>query len=315
MEHLHRTPPRPSTSRATIDANARTTVMLTPAPFVSSAVEQQDVAAVVEENVASAEFRDDDGLSLSSVESSEHRHHTPPRPSSHRAGIDANAHVTDNWTPLSFVSSAARQQVVVAVEEIVANVEFSDDDSLSLSSVESCEAEELECCICLEEPSANNVTTIDGCEHKFCIECIIEWSETNNVCPLCRTRFTAYESAGGILQQVPDRRPVAAASINLVRLFNLEEIAVVRDESNEEVFVAMRQRSVEPQEEERQERQILQQLAGLLLQQNGQMPDQMTVHFVDLSAEPRAEEVVEQGTEGQTVEQAAEEGTEGQALE
>ena len=235
----------------------------------------------------------------------EHLHHTPPCRSSRHAAIDANARLTAMLTPargrrsaLSVSSTVEQQDVVAAVEEIVANVEFRDDDNPSLSSVESSEAEELECCICLEEPGADDVATIDGCEHQFCLECITEWSETNNVCPLCRTRFTAYESAGGVLQQVPDRRPVAASRINLARVFNLEEVAGDSNERNNErhddVFVVIRQRSVEPQEEERQERQILQQLGGLLIsiQQNEQMPDQISVHLVELHAEPDRKSVV-----------------------
>lgn len=55
---------------------------------------------------------------------------------------------------------------------------------------------------CLEEPSADDIASISGCEHTFCAECIIRWAGTRNVCPLCRTLFASIESADGALQQV-----------------------------------------------------------------------------------------------------------------
>ncbi len=255
----------------------------------------------------------------------DHLHYTPPRRSSRRAAIDANARLTAMLTPARgrrstasvSVSSAARHPDV-AVEETVANVEFRDvEDSPSLSSVESTDAEELECCICLEEPSADDVATIDGCEHKFCLGCITEWSETRNICPLCRTRFTTIESAGGILQQVPDRRPVAAAGINLVRLFNLEEIADGSIESNEilsvngNVLDALRQSMVELQEAQRQQTQRMQRLVQGRHERIAEvLLPQVVVHATATeqateAAEQAAEQVAEQGTE-LPVEQVAE---------
>ena len=132
----------------------------------------------------------------------QHLHHTPPRRSTRRAAIDANARLTAMLTPArgrrstAGVSSAAKQLDFAASEENVSNVESRDEESLS--SAESSETDDIECCICLEEPSADDVATIDGCEHKFCVDCVTQWSETNNVCPLCRTRFTSIESAGGV---------------------------------------------------------------------------------------------------------------------
>lgn len=92
----------------------------------------------------------------------------------------------------------------------------------SSSSTE--EPEESECSICFEFPSTENVATIGGCDHKFCIDCITTWSERNNVCPLCRVRFISIESTGGVFHQVPDRRPTGDRDIamNFASLFNLE---------------------------------------------------------------------------------------------
>eukprot|EP00543_Licmophora_paradoxa_P008498 CAMPEP_0202445916 /NCGR_PEP_ID=MMETSP1360-20130828/4624_1 /ASSEMBLY_ACC=CAM_ASM_000848 /TAXON_ID=515479 /ORGANISM="Licmophora paradoxa, Strain CCMP2313" /LENGTH=360 /DNA_ID=CAMNT_0049062323 /DNA_START=244 /DNA_END=1326 /DNA_ORIENTATION=- len=46
------------------------------------------------------------------------------------------------------------------------------------------------CIICLCEPDAEELATINGCSHKFCFGCIEKWSERENTCPLCKNRFT-----------------------------------------------------------------------------------------------------------------------------
>jgi hypothetical protein len=155
-------------------------------------------------------------------------HHTPPRRSIRRAAIDANSRLTAMLTPARGrrstvgVSSAAKEQDETVVK-ILSKAEFGDEDGLS--AAEASDTEEKECCICLEEPSDDDIATINGCEHKFCVDCITRWSDANNVCPLCRTRFTSIESAGGVLHQVHGmRRPAAAVGINLAGLFNLEEV-------------------------------------------------------------------------------------------
>jgi hypothetical protein len=43
------------------------------------------------------------------------------------------------------------------------------------------------CAICLERPK--NQTTLDGCAHVYCFDCIKSWSRLNNVCPLCKSKF------------------------------------------------------------------------------------------------------------------------------
>ena len=45
------------------------------------------------------------------------------------------------------------------------------------------------CVICFSWPKRK--ATLDGCTHtSFCLACITTWAETNNCCPVCRTRFT-----------------------------------------------------------------------------------------------------------------------------
>lgn len=126
-----------------------------------------------------------------------------------QAAIAANACLTMSTRARSTTEvsgSAARQD------------NTGDDDSLA--STESSETDEVECCICLENVCAENVATLNGCVHKFCLGCISQWSEGSNLCPLCRNRFTSIESVGGVLQQVPNRCP--ATGIRLTELFNLE---------------------------------------------------------------------------------------------
>ncbi len=145
-----------------------------------------------------------------------------------QAAIDANARLNAMLIP-----SRRRRSAAVAVAVHNDNVRNDDSDGLiseqgsdasSSSTEEPEEPEESECSICYERPSAENVATIGGCDHKFCLDCITTWSERNNVCPLCRVRFTSIESTGGVLHQVPDRRPTGSRDIamNFASLFNLE---------------------------------------------------------------------------------------------
>ena len=132
---------------------------------------------------------------------------TPPRQPSRREANDADANATltpERGRPIVGVNSAATQQnaEAVSVEDSVSNNEYRDEESLS--SVASSETNEVECCICLENVSSNNVATLSGCEHVicFCQECVMRWAEISNRCPLCRTRFTAIQLADGVLQRV-----------------------------------------------------------------------------------------------------------------
>eukprot|EP00986_Skeletonema_menzelii_P021503 scaffold34760_cov171-Skeletonema_menzelii.AAC.4 len=132
---------------------------------------------------------------------------TPPRQPSRREANDADANATltpERGRPIVGVNSAATQRnaEAVSVEDSVSNNEYRDEESLS--SVASFETNEVECCICLENVSSNNVATLNGCEHVicFCQECVMRWAEISNRCPLCRTRFTAIQLADGVLQRV-----------------------------------------------------------------------------------------------------------------
>ena len=62
------------------------------------------------------------------------------------------------------------------------------DDSTQLKSSGD-EKSPNSCVICLEKPSQESLASIDGCDHHFCFECIAQWAEHENSCPLCKNRF------------------------------------------------------------------------------------------------------------------------------
>ena len=49
------------------------------------------------------------------------------------------------------------------------------------------------CCICMCDIEPKDLTVVNGCDHKFCFECIDTWSARENTCPLCKVRFTKIE--------------------------------------------------------------------------------------------------------------------------
>jgi hypothetical protein len=52
------------------------------------------------------------------------------------------------------------------------------------------------CCICMCDPDDGERSTIDGCDHEFCFDCIEKWSERENTCPLCKVRFNRINREG-----------------------------------------------------------------------------------------------------------------------
>ena len=56
-----------------------------------------------------------------------------------------------------------------------------------------------ECAICFDSTEDDSLAKIDGCQHKFCFQCIDTWSETKRECPLCRKPFSSIEFQGRII--------------------------------------------------------------------------------------------------------------------
>lgn len=46
------------------------------------------------------------------------------------------------------------------------------------------------CSICLSDIEATQLAKINVCDHVYCKDCILKWSEKESKCPLCRAEFT-----------------------------------------------------------------------------------------------------------------------------
>ncbi len=52
--------------------------------------------------------------------------------------------------------------------------------------------QEVTCRICLEDLEKNNECKIECCSHRFCYDCIFNWStKEENLCPLCKQKFNS----------------------------------------------------------------------------------------------------------------------------
>lgn len=65
-----------------------------------------------------------------------------------------------------------------------------------------------QCCICLENPLAKDLAKVNGCEHRFCFNCIDTWAERENTCPLCKVRFTQIERCTEAKEKKPSKNSV-----------------------------------------------------------------------------------------------------------
>lgn len=48
----------------------------------------------------------------------------------------------------------------------------------------------------MQHPS--NRGTLDCCNHIFCTQCILQWSEITNTCPICKRDFECVRAAGPV---------------------------------------------------------------------------------------------------------------------
>lgn len=64
------------------------------------------------------------------------------------------------------------------------------DGRHSLAKMES-EKQSKTCVICLDEPSAKDLATLDSCKHVYCFTCIKQWvDDSENKCPQCKKSIT-----------------------------------------------------------------------------------------------------------------------------
>jgi hypothetical protein len=76
---------------------------------------------------------------------------------------------------------------------------------------ESPAGEAVSCAVCMCEPDKNDISNIDGCAHLFCFGCIGKWSDTENTCPLCKSRFSR------ISRVIPQRKKKGGPSVQNVK--------------------------------------------------------------------------------------------------
>ena len=62
--------------------------------------------------------------------------------------------------------------------------------SITVASLSDVISDKVECPICYECPNLEDITSICGCKHQFCFECIDRWGQNKNTCPLCNGVFT-----------------------------------------------------------------------------------------------------------------------------
>ena len=111
------------------------------------------------------------------------RRRSDPRPTRH----DRHEHDPINLTPRIPEPTPSNPSKGKTVSKRSLS-ESNDTQTPKLDSIDS--EEDGQCCICLEEPSTLELASINGCTHNFCFTCIEKWSERENTCPLCKTRFT-----------------------------------------------------------------------------------------------------------------------------
>lgn len=60
------------------------------------------------------------------------------------------------------------------------------------------------CYICLSPLDREKLASLDSCSHVFCLQCILQWAQVANTCPVDRTSFTLIyqrQSPGGDIQK------------------------------------------------------------------------------------------------------------------
>lgn len=71
--------------------------------------------------------------------------------------------------------------------------EEDDDDHAGKKENEEFELDDSMCCICFQP--MGTCGEMDGCKHRYCLDCLLQWSQKRNWCPTCRQEFVfVYES-------------------------------------------------------------------------------------------------------------------------
>lgn len=84
------------------------------------------------------------------------------------------------------------------------------------------------CCICMEEISDEQLAGLDKCDHKYCRDCITQWSKTENTCCICKKEFTKIISNTKRTQKVKKcrQRPPEDEDVNHAIRLMMEDIVM-----------------------------------------------------------------------------------------
>ncbi len=72
---------------------------------------------------------------------------------------------------------------------------------------------DMTCAVCLEQIQLENLALIKGCEHMYCLNCILLWSVSRDpaFCPTCKGPFDyliCYRQLDGTLSDFPNEESV-----------------------------------------------------------------------------------------------------------
>lgn len=81
------------------------------------------------------------------------------------------------------------------------------------------------CTICFEEgDSIWQRTLIPGCEHTFCLPCLLSWTQVSNHCPLCKSSF----SSVFVHRDLQGNKTIGPLTFNGEPAWILESVALLR---------------------------------------------------------------------------------------
>ncbi|EAR92090.2 C3HC4 type (RING finger) zinc finger protein (macronuclear) [Tetrahymena thermophila SB210] len=83
-----------------------------------------------------------------------------------------------------------KQEESKKLKKLVKNKRKSEGKNESLTQKQNLMSQQLKnCAICLGIPE-DSIYGVVQCQHEFCIDCILQWSEVTNLCPMCRAEFS-----------------------------------------------------------------------------------------------------------------------------
>ena len=124
------------------------------------------------------------------------------------------------------------------VDNIVRDVSISDLVNIGTTSTslnEEIISIKIRCSICLD--TINKTTRLDCCEHEFCKECIDQWAQFSNECPLCKEQFKKiiyWEDNQKLFKKVKKRQFKYEEEENEPWYNNCAETCMVCSKSNDE---------------------------------------------------------------------------------